>query len=69
MRPPTNHWLTLVAGLVVLLLGIIWALQGLGLLHGSAMTGQTLWLVIGALAAILGLALIIWSFKTRPSKA
>jgi hypothetical protein len=66
---PNNHWLTLIAGLLLLFLGGIWALQGVGLLHGSVMTGQSIWLVIGAGAALLGLVLVVWSFRTPPKKA
>jgi hypothetical protein len=36
----------------MLLVGILWSLQGLGLLRGSVMTGQQLWLVIGAIMVL-----------------
>jgi len=69
VRMARNRWPTLILGFVLLLMGSIWALQGLGLLRGSVMTGQSLWLVIGALAALVGLVLVIWSIKQRPNKA
>jgi hypothetical protein len=68
VRITTDHWRFLVAGLLLVLLGTIWALQGLGLLRGSMMTGQSLWLVIGAIAALLGLGLVLWSLKTPSPK-
>ena len=64
-----THLLTIVLGLVLLLMGGIWALQGLGLMRGSVMTGQSLWLVLGVLAALVGVGLVVWSLRARPSKA
>jgi hypothetical protein len=69
LRPAGSHRLTLIAGLVLLLLGSIWALQGLGLLRGSVMTGQNLWLVIGAIVALVGVGLVYMSLRARPNKA
>jgi hypothetical protein len=56
--------LNIVGGLLVLI-GAIWALQGLNLLGGSFMTGQTQWLVIGVLAAIVGFGLLGWANRRR----
>jgi hypothetical protein len=49
------RWAWLVSGVILLLLGALWALQGTGLLAGSVMSGQTLWIWIGALVALVGL--------------
>jgi hypothetical protein len=68
VRITTDHWKPLIAGILLMLLGAIWALQGLGILRGSVMTGQSLWLAIGALAALLGLVLVVWSLKARAPK-
>jgi uncharacterized membrane protein HdeD (DUF308 family) len=48
----------IVAGVVLLLVGVIWILQGINVLPGSFMTGQTKWAVIGTITAIVGLALL-----------
>jgi hypothetical protein len=37
--------------------GAVWILQGSGMLPGSFMTGQRMWLFIGIIVAIVGLAL------------
>jgi len=42
-------------------IGVLWMLQGLNLVGGSFMTGQTHWLVIGAAVAIVSLALFLWT--------
>ena len=54
-----------IVGAIFLALGALWALQGLNVIGGSFMTGQTPWLIIGALVAIAGLALIGWANRRR----
>jgi hypothetical protein len=49
--------LSLVLGIIAILAGAVWILQGSGVLPGSFMTGQRMWLIIGTIVAIVGLAL------------
>ena len=49
----------IVMGSVQTMLGIIFTLQGLGILAGSVMTGVTLWVVVGPVVALAGLALVL----------
>jgi hypothetical protein len=51
-------WLLIVIGALVAFAGAIWLLQGINLLGGSFMSGQTLWAVIGPIVGIVGLVLI-----------
>jgi hypothetical protein len=44
-------------GLIVT--GIVWIFQGLGVLKGSFMTGQAFWGWMGALAMVLGVPVLI----------
>ena len=44
-----------IVGVVATLLGLLFALQGIGLVGGSFMTGQRLWLIIGIVLVVLGL--------------
>lgn len=53
----------LIGGVLLFLVGSVWALQGAGVLPGSAMSGQTQWLVIGALVALIGLGLITLALR------
>ena len=46
-----------VPGIILLVLGLLWFLQGVGLVRGSFMTGRRQWVVIGAVVALAGLAL------------
>ena len=51
----------IVLALLVLGIGALWSLQGLGLVHGSFMTGQRQWLYIGLVAMLVGLAGLVWA--------
>ena len=47
-------------GVVLVLMGLIWTLQGLDVLKGSSvMSGKPLWAVIGPIVALAGIALIV----------
>ncbi|HET9268175.1 MAG TPA: hypothetical protein VFO31_08420 [Vicinamibacterales bacterium] len=47
------------AGALAVLMGTIWFLQGINVLPGSFMTGQTRWAVYGAVAVALGVLLLV----------
>jgi len=49
-----------VLGVLGLLIGGVWMLQGLNILGGSFMSGQSRWFEIGAVCAVAGLALLGW---------
>lgn len=50
-----------VAGIVLIVTGTIWLLQGVNVLPGSFMTGQTKWAVIGGICLGVGLVLTVIS--------
>jgi len=58
---------TLVVGLGVLLIlvGVVWTLQGLGVLGGSAMTGVRLWAVVGPVVALAGAGVLLRGSRRR----
>jgi hypothetical protein len=47
-----------VIAIILLIVGVVWVGQGVGLIHGSFMTGEALWAVIGAIAILIALALL-----------
>jgi hypothetical protein len=49
----------LVAGVALILTGIVWILQGMDILKGSFMTGSGFWLSMGVLAVLLGIPAVI----------
>jgi hypothetical protein len=54
-----------VAGVLCLLVGSIWILQGVNVLPGSFMTGQTKWAIYGCLLALAGVGLLISANRRR----
>jgi hypothetical protein len=59
--------LNVVGGLCILM-GGVWFLQGINILPGSYMTGQTQWAIYGAIAIIIGAVLLFFANrrKARP---
>lgn len=53
------RWRSVIGGALLALAGTVWALQGAGVIAGSAMSDNTLWLVIGLPVAALG-AFLVW---------
>jgi hypothetical protein len=51
----------MIAGVVLVLIGGVWILQGINVLPGSFMTGQSKWAVYGAITAVIGIVLIVLS--------
>jgi len=49
--------LVIVGGLLALA-GVTFGLQGMGVLGGSAMSGKTLWAVLGPAIAVVGVVLV-----------
>jgi LPXTG-motif cell wall-anchored protein len=52
-------------GAVCILIGGVWVLQGVNVLPGSFMTGQTRWAVYGALLLLVGIGLLVSARRRR----
>ena len=61
--------LSLVLGALLVVVGVIWTLQGLDVLGGSAMSGVTFWAFVGPLVALGGLLLIVLSRRGGSSSS
>ena len=48
-----------VLGILMVLMGTIWFLQGINILPGSFMTGQIRWAVYGGIAVVLGVMVLM----------
>ncbi|MEX2393897.1 MAG: hypothetical protein WD826_05400 [Actinomycetota bacterium] len=53
-----------IVGVIFVLMGGIWFFQGIGVIGGSFMTKNSTWVLIGAVVAIVGAALIGWPRRT-----
>jgi hypothetical protein len=54
-----------ILGVLCVLAGGIWLLQGINALPGSFMTGQTRWAIYGGILIVVGLGLLV-AAKRRP---
>lgn len=62
MNKPTA-WI----GIVLVLVGLLWAGQGFDIIGGSAMSGKTLWAVVGPVVALVGVALVVRAVRPKRS--
>ena len=52
-------WVFRGLGVLAILVGTVWMLQGIGVLPGSFMTGQMFWFWMGLLSAGIGFGLVV----------
>ena len=57
--------LIIVVGAILAVFGVVFALQGVGVLGGSAMTGDTTWAIIGPVLAVVGLVILGFGLRRR----
>ncbi|WP_428342113.1 hypothetical protein [Mycobacterium sp.] len=60
--------ITFAVGLIVAALGLIWALQGFGVLGGSQMSNTTTWSITGPITVLIGLIVALVSWRKLSSK-
>jgi hypothetical protein len=48
------RYVLLIVGGLMVLMGVVWLLQGVGILPGSFMTGQPFWAVMGTIFLVVG---------------
>ncbi|MGC5307173.1 hypothetical protein [Micromonospora zamorensis] len=58
-------WLSLTLGLLAVVIGAVWTVQGLGYVSGSVMTDEKIWAVLGPLVALVGLVVIWLGLRSR----
>ena len=61
MRKP--GWV--IAGVAVVLVGLLFTLQGAGVINGSAMSGSAFWAIAGPVIIIAGLAVAGYGIRGR----
>jgi hypothetical protein len=56
-------------GSLLVLMGVIWTLQGLDVIKGSAlMSGKALWAIIGPVVAVIGALVVARALRARSSR-
>ncbi|MEU8420573.1 hypothetical protein AB0C15_06835 [Micromonospora sp. NPDC048835] len=58
-------WLALTLGLLAVVIGAVWTVQGLGYVSGSVMTDQKIWAVLGPVVALAGLVVLWFGLRSR----
>ena len=53
----------LIVAAVLIVIGAVWALQGIGVLGGSAMSGSSMWAIIGPIVVVVGLGLGLFALR------
>ena len=62
--------IALIMGILLALAGVVWILQGLGVIVSSSfMTGDRTWVVLGAVAVVGGAALSWWGWSRRARRS
>ena len=61
------RWILVGIGIVLVLLGGLWFLQGVGILGGSVITRQTFWAIVGGILVIAGIALCVLGMLRKPT--
>jgi hypothetical protein len=54
-----------VIGCLLIFFGIVWFFQGIGVLPGSFMTGQTRWAIYGSITAVVGVGVLMMTSRRR----
>jgi len=52
-----------IISILLIVMGIVWILQGINVLPGSFMTGQIQWAYRGAAAALVGLIILLFAIR------
>jgi hypothetical protein len=59
---------TFALGLMLTLFGLIWALQGFGVLAGGKMSNTTTWSITGPITALIGIVIAVVSWRKLSPK-
>ena len=59
------RWILSIVGVIFVLAGIVWILQGVNVLLGSMMSGQPLYAVLGFVMAVLGVVMLVFANRRR----
>lgn len=62
-----RNWVSAVVGVVLLVVGVFWALQGFGVVGGSFMSNNSAFKVIGPVVAVVGLLLAVIGIRRARS--
>jgi len=56
-----------IGGVVLIVAGGVWSLQGFGVIGGSFMSGNSIWAIIGPIVVVIGLGMAFAGLRRRRS--
>ncbi len=56
-----------ILAVLIILVGVIWFLQGINVIGGSVMTGQSQWAIYGGIAIVAGIGLLAYANLRKAS--
>jgi uncharacterized Tic20 family protein len=56
-----------IVGVIAILIGVVFAGQGMNLIPGSSMTGDRTWVYVGLILAVVGIVLVVLGLR-RPGR-
>jgi hypothetical protein len=58
-------WFLSILGVLLLLVGTVWVLQGLNILNQGFMAGHLQYTLLGAIVDVIGIALLVFANRRR----
>ena len=55
----------IIIGIILVLVGAVWSLQGANVFAGSVMSGHSQWLYVGIVLIVIGVVVLLWP-QLRP---
>jgi hypothetical protein len=56
-----------ILAVLIILVGVVWFLQGINVIGGSVMTGQSQWAIYGGIAVVVGAGLLAFANLRKAS--
>jgi hypothetical protein len=64
-----KRWLLIIGGAVLILVGVVWFFQGINVLLGSFMSGNSLYAVLGGVLVVIGSLMLYFLNRSRGSNS
>ena len=58
-------WFLNILGVLTIVVGVVWFFQGINVLLGSFMSGNSLYAVLGAILVVVGIIVLVFTNRSR----
>ncbi len=59
------RYLWIVIGVLAVLAGVVWTLQGLNIIRGTDMSDDSTWAIVGPIVAVVGMLVFLFGVRRR----